>query len=84
MSARIAVDQLRVGMFVHLDLGWWAHPFALSSFRIASPDQIETIRGLGLSDLRWSPEKSEFVAPGPVLVGRRKACRRRRRCPNWN
>ena len=33
MSAKIAVDDLRVGMFVHLDLGWWAHPFALSSFK---------------------------------------------------
>jgi putative nucleotidyltransferase with HDIG domain len=58
MSARIAVDELRVGMFVHLDLGWWAHPFALSSFKLTSPDQIATIRGLGLRQVRWSPEKS--------------------------
>ena len=48
MSAKIAVDELRVGMFVYLDLGWWAHPFALSSFKLTSPDQIATIRGLGL------------------------------------
>jgi len=66
MSARIAVDDLRVGMFVHLDLGWWAHPFALSSFRLASDDQIVTIRGLGLSHVRWSPEKS---ALGPAAQG---------------
>ena len=58
MSAKIAVDELRVGMFVHLDLRWWAHPFALSSFRLTSPDQIATIRGLGLTQVRWSPEKS--------------------------
>ncbi|MFI4932530.1 MAG: DUF3391 domain-containing protein, partial [Burkholderiales bacterium] len=37
MSAKIAVDELRVGMFVHLDLRWWAHPFALSSFKLTSP-----------------------------------------------
>jgi len=61
MSATIEIDQLRVGMFIHLDLGWWAHPFALSSFAIASPDQIETIRGLGLKKLRWSPEKSQLA-----------------------
>lgn len=60
MAARIAVDDLRVGMFVHLDLGWWAHPFALSSFKITSDDQIATIRGLGLDRVRWSPEKSSF------------------------
>ncbi|MBE7419932.1 MAG: DUF3391 domain-containing protein [Ideonella sp.] len=58
MSATIAVDDLRVGMFVHLDLGWWAHPFALSSFRLTTPEQIATIRGLGVKRLRWSPEKS--------------------------
>ena len=60
MSARIAVDDLRVGMFIHLDLGWWAHPFALSSFKLTSADQIATIRGLGLTQLRWSPEKSSL------------------------
>ena len=60
MSAKIAVDELRVGMFVHLDLKWWAHPFALSSFKLTSPDQIATIRGLGLTQLRWSPERSSL------------------------
>jgi putative nucleotidyltransferase with HDIG domain len=63
MSATIAVEDLRVGMFVHLDLGWWAHPFALSSFRLTSPEQIATIKGLGVKQLRWSPEKSETPAP---------------------
>ena len=59
MSSTIEIDQLRVGMFIHLDLGWWAHPFALSSFLITSADQIATIRGLGLKRLRWNPEKSQ-------------------------
>lgn len=58
MSATINIDELQVGMFVHLDLGWWAHPFARSSFQIQSADQIETIRGLGLARVRWSPERS--------------------------
>ncbi|NRF66152.1 DUF3391 domain-containing protein [Aquincola sp. S2] len=58
MSSTIDIDNLRVGMFIHLDLGWWAHPFALSSFMLSSQEQIATIRGLGLKRLRWSPEKS--------------------------
>lgn len=61
MSVTVAVEELRVGMFVHLDLGWWAHPFALSSFLVTSPEQIATIRGLGLKRLRWSPEKSRLA-----------------------
>ena len=69
MAIKLNVEELRVGMFVHLDLGWWAHPFALSSFLVTSPDQLETIRGLGLKQLRWSPEKSRLndtaVPPPP-------------------
>jgi len=58
MNHTIPVEDLRVGMFVHLDLGWMQHPFALSSFRIQSPDQIATIRGLGLGRVRWDPAGS--------------------------
>ena len=61
----IDVASLRVGMFVHLDLGWLAHPFPLSSFRIASDEQIATIRGLGLKRVRWSSEQSDVVADAP-------------------
>ena len=46
-SPTIDVQSLRVGMFIHLDLGWMTHPFPLSSFRISSPQQVETIRSLG-------------------------------------
>ncbi|HYN58587.1 MAG TPA: DUF3391 domain-containing protein, partial [Rubrivivax sp.] len=34
MSGRIDVEELRVGMFIHLDLGWMSHPFPVGSFRI--------------------------------------------------
>ena len=63
MSVTVEIEELQVGMFVHLDLGWWAHPFALSSFVVSTPEQISTIRGLGLKTLRWSPEKSRLAAP---------------------
>lgn len=55
----VDVHQLKVGMYVHLDVGWMAHPFAMSSFRIASDDQIATIRGLGLQQVRWDPSRSD-------------------------
>jgi putative nucleotidyltransferase with HDIG domain len=60
-TAHIDVDALRVGMYIHLDVGWMSHPFPLSSFRIASDEQIEVIRGLGLKTLRWSPEQSALA-----------------------
>ena len=55
----IDIDALRVGMFVHLDMGWMSHPFPLGSFKIANPEQMATIRTLGLKRLRWSPQQSD-------------------------
>ncbi|MBL8348643.1 MAG: DUF3391 domain-containing protein [Rubrivivax sp.] len=58
----IALDDLRVGMFIHLDGGWLSHPFARSSFRIVNAQQIATLRGLKLARVRWSPELSDHLA----------------------
>ena len=55
----IDIDALRVGMFVHLDMGWMSHPFPLGSFKITSAEQMATIRTLGLKRLRWSPQQSD-------------------------
>ena len=63
----IDVHELRLGMFVHLDIGWMSHPFPLSSFKLESAQQIEIIRGLGLKQVRWAPELSE--APPPAEEG---------------
>lgn len=59
----IDVNDLRIGMYVYLDLGWMQHPFALNNFKITSQDQIDTILGLNINRIRWSPEKSD---PEPV------------------
>ncbi len=54
----VEVSRLRVGLYVYLDLGWMAHPFPLNNFRISSPEQIDTIRNLGIARIRYSPEQS--------------------------
>jgi HD-GYP domain-containing protein (c-di-GMP phosphodiesterase class II) len=61
-SNLIDVQALRVGMFVHLDLGWISHPFPLNSFKITSPQQVDTIRALGLERVRWNPQQSDLGA----------------------
>jgi putative nucleotidyltransferase with HDIG domain len=67
---QVEVQFLRIGMFIHLDLGWMSHPFPLSSFKITSADQIATIRKLGLARIRWVPEKSD---PDPASEEAREA-----------
>jgi len=59
----IDIGQLRIGMYIQLDLNWMSHPFPVSSFRIASESQIEILRGLGLSQIRYSPSKSDQPPP---------------------
>lgn len=55
----IEIEKLRVGMFVHLELGWMSHPFPSNSFKISTERQLESIRALGLSRVQFSPEKSD-------------------------
>jgi putative nucleotidyltransferase with HDIG domain len=56
----IDVAQLKLGMFIHLDLGWMSHPFPLSSFKLSTEEQLLTLRRLGLAQVRWNPSKSDM------------------------
>ena len=60
----ITPGQLRVGLYIHLDLTWVEHPFTFSSFKIKNDEQIATIRTLGLERIRYSPTRSD-VDPLP-------------------
>jgi len=54
----INIEDLRVGMYVRLEIGWMNHPFPTSSFRISSLDQIRVLRDLGLREVRHVPSRS--------------------------
>ena len=58
-NVTITLDQLRIGLYVILDLKWFEHPFAFNNFKIKTEEQIETIRGLGLKTVRYDPERSD-------------------------
>ena len=64
----IEVSQLRVGMFIYLDIGWMAHPFPVNSFEIRSEAQIATIRSLGLDRVRYAPGKSTQETPSAEVI----------------
>lgn len=57
----IDIDQLQVGLYIHLDLGWMDHPFSVSNFKITDETQIETIKTLGLKQLRYDPRRSSSM-----------------------
>jgi putative nucleotidyltransferase with HDIG domain len=57
----ISATRLRIGIYVHVDLPWFQHPFTLNSFRIGNEDQIRELRELGKTCFRYDPERSDCV-----------------------
>lgn len=55
----IDAGQLRVGLYIHLDVGWMDHPFASSNFKITNPTQIDKIKQAGFKRLRYDPKRSD-------------------------
>ncbi|WP_220811462.1 HD-GYP domain-containing protein [Pseudomonas paralcaligenes] len=62
----ISPEQLRVGLYVHLDLSWWEHDFTFSNFKIRDEHQLKALRDLGLEQLRYEPARSD-CDPLPLL-----------------
>lgn len=55
----IPIHRLQPGMFISLEsLGWMGHPFLLNRFRLASAEQIQTLRRMGVRAVEWDPERS--------------------------
>jgi hypothetical protein len=54
----IELSELRIGMYVYLDVGWMDHPFPISNFKISTQEQIDTIRSLGIERIRYAPIKA--------------------------
>lgn len=60
----VALRDLRIGLYVELQLGWMSHPFPKGSFKISNQRQIDTLRSLGLDRIRFIPSRSD---PEPVV-----------------
>lgn len=63
----VDISQLRLGLYVVLDMGWLSHPFPTSSFKLSQTGQIDTLRSLGLKSVKvdWSrSDATEGAGPG--------------------
>ncbi len=77
-SEWVDMSELRIGLFVDLDLGWMAHPFPSNRFKISNLKQIEIIRSLGLQQVRCVLAKSDpltepSVKASPSTADQKKA-----------
>ncbi len=58
----ISIDRVCVGMHVRLD-SWLGHPFLLNSFKIKDPQELATLRSLGLREIEYLPHLSDPESP---------------------
>jgi len=58
-GVKIAVEQLQPGIYIQLPLRWSEHPFLFSRFKIKNQEEVQVIRGLGVSHVIAYPVKSD-------------------------
>lgn len=64
---KIAIGQLRPGMYVHdLNCGWMDHPFIANKFLINNLDTIKRIASLGIRELYIDTTKGTDVSDAPA------------------
>ena len=59
----VTPEQLSIGLFIHVDLPWFSHPFSFNSFKIKSAEQIAILRQLGVTRFRCDPARSDLQPP---------------------
>ena len=60
---KLAVDRLKPGIYVDLELPWKKHPFLFRRFTIKSANDIEIIKKLGLTEVIVFPEQCKTEIP---------------------
>lgn len=60
-------DQLCIGLYIHLDIGWMKHSFTFNNFEIKNEDQIDKVKALKLSQIRYDPNRSK-AKPLPLVA----------------
>jgi len=66
ITVNVPVEQLCIGLYVHLDVSWLDHSFALNSFKIKNEQEIVALKQLGLKTIRVNPSKSDCRPLPPV------------------
>ena len=62
----VASDELRVGLYIFLDIPWFRHSFTLNSFKISSEQQIHELQALGKTRFRFDSDRSTAPVLAPV------------------
>lgn len=62
-TAKVLPEQLQIGHYVCLPIGWTNHPFMFSNFKIKTADELVVLKSLNLETIDVNPEKSDIKVP---------------------
>jgi putative nucleotidyltransferase with HDIG domain len=62
-TATMNPSDLKVGMYVVLDVSWLRHPFSFNSFVITTDEEIRAIQALGLRSVKVDWSRSRVALP---------------------
>jgi len=65
MIKRVPIKDLKVGMYVILDLSWHEHPFLKSNFLISSAEDLKKIESLGIPEVKVDTSRSVGIEESP-------------------
>jgi HD-GYP domain-containing protein (c-di-GMP phosphodiesterase class II) len=69
MIKRIAIEQLKIGMYIHdLNCDWLDHSFMRTRFLVKNAKHLEKIQQLGMHDLYIDTEKGLDVSSAPTAA----------------
>ena len=67
MIKKISIQQLKPGMFIHnINCAWIEHPFLAGTLKVKNDKAVETIIGLGISELYIDTLKGLDVSDAPT------------------
>jgi len=62
----IPIADVKIGMFIKLDLKWFEHSFPVNSFKITKQSELDQLRALKLQHIRYIPSKSDLTNTPPL------------------
>ncbi len=58
---KVNVNQLRLGVFIKIDVPWYKHPFLINKFKITKEDQIQILKELKIQSVICIPDKCDTL-----------------------
>jgi len=63
---KLAPDDLVVGLYIDLELGWSDHPFTFSKFKIKNNKDLKAVQSLKIKQVTVIPAKGDVPVPKPA------------------